>query len=184
MTDSEKTPTGTPIDPATDPSSPLSSLYVRNIIFGVEDSLVSTVGLLAGIAIGDITAAKIFMIGIVYLFVEGFSMAAGSYLSEHSAQEYETGKRTKSNEPLYGAIVMFLAFLIAGFIPLLPYLFLSLSAGIIASIIFSLIFLAILGFTQAKFSKVTVWPSIIRMVVIGGIAIILGVVIGKVLGVS
>lgn len=161
-----------------------SSLYLRNVIFGVEDSLVSTVGLLAGIAIGDISAAKIFMIGVVYLFVEGFSMAAGSYLSEHSAQEFETGARSKSNAPLLGAIVMFLAFIIAGIVPIAPYLFLPVTSGIVWSVIVSLIFLGILGYVQAKVSKVGALRSIVRMVVIGGIAIILGLVIGKLLGVS
>jgi VIT1/CCC1 family predicted Fe2+/Mn2+ transporter len=168
----------------TEPQSNNTSLYLRNVIFGVEDSLVSTVGLLAGIAIGDISTAKIFMIGVVYLFVEGFSMAAGSYLSEHSAQEYETGERSKSNAPLLGAVVMFLAFVIAGIVPIAPYLFLPITSGIIWSVIVSLIFLGILGYVQARVSKVTPLTSIIRMVVIGGIAIILGLVIGKLLGVS
>jgi VIT1/CCC1 family predicted Fe2+/Mn2+ transporter len=171
-------------DTPTSPNSKNSSLYIRNIIFGVEDSLVSTVGLLAGIAIGDISTAKIFMIGVVYLFVEGFSMAAGSYLSEHSAQEYETGTRTKNSAPLIGAIVMFLAFIIAGIVPIAPYLFLPISAGIVWSVVVSLIFLGILGYVQAKISKVSVGTSIVRMVIIGGIAIVLGIVVGKVFGVS
>lgn len=163
-----------------------SSLYVRNIIFGVEDSLVSTVGLLAGIASGDIGPSKLFFIGVVYLFVEGFSMAAGSYLSEHGAQEYETGKRTSSSEPLLGGIVMFVAFVVAGFVPILPYVLFtaSLTTGIIVSIVVSLVLLAILGYVQAKVSKVSLLPSIVRMVVIGGIAIILGVIVGKAFGVS
>jgi VIT1/CCC1 family predicted Fe2+/Mn2+ transporter len=171
-------------NPTTSEKGPMKSLYLRNIIFGVEDSLVSTVGLLAGIATGDLTGAKILMIGVVYLFVEGFSMGAGSYLSEHSAQEYETGARAKSNEPLYGAVVMFLAFLIAGIVPIAPYLFLPLGMGVIWSVIVSLIFLGILGYTQAKLSKVSATRSVVRMVVIGGIAIVLGIIIGHIFGVS
>jgi VIT1/CCC1 family predicted Fe2+/Mn2+ transporter len=174
--------TDTPAKPSEDTSP--NSLYLRNIIFGVEDSLVSTVGLLAGIATGDLTSAKLFLIGVVYLFVEGFSMAAGSYLSEHSAQEYETGIRTDSSLPLKGAVVMFLAFLIAGIVPIAPYLFLPLGMGVIWSVVVSLIFLGIVGYAQAKISKVSVTRSIVRMVVIGGIAIILGIVVGKIFGVS
>src|SRR5665213_137643 len=114
-------------------STSRASLFVRNIIFGVEDSLVSTVGLLAGIATSNIEPSKLLGIGVVYLFVEGFSMAAGSYLSEHSAEEYETGKRVKSNEPILGGIVMFLSFIIAGIIPIAPYLLFPIGCGIIAS---------------------------------------------------
>src|ERR1700677_5004 len=94
-----------------------SSLYIRNVIFGVEDSLVSTVGLLAGIATGNLGPSRLLMIGIVYLFVEGFSMAAGSYLSEHSVQEYETGEKVTSHMPLLGALAMFGSFIIAGLVP-------------------------------------------------------------------
>jgi VIT1/CCC1 family predicted Fe2+/Mn2+ transporter len=161
-----------------------ASLFVRNIIFGVEDSLVSTVGLLAGIASGNIEPTKILAIGVVYLFVEGFSMAAGSYLSEHSAEEFETGARVTTSAPFMGALVMFLSFIIAGVIPIAPYLVLPMPTGIAASIAVSLIVLGILGFIQARISKVSAARSVIRMIVIGGIAIILGVVIGKVLGIS
>ena len=66
----------------------LSSVsYFRNFIFGVEDSLVSTVGLLSGIAIADVPGHTIFLTGVVLIFVEAFSMAAGTFLSEYSAEE-------------------------------------------------------------------------------------------------
>ncbi|MBA3789141.1 VIT1/CCC1 transporter family protein [Patescibacteria group bacterium] len=161
-----------------------TSLYLRNIIFGAEDSLVSTVGLLAGIAIGKSSATQILLTGVVYLFVGGFSMAAGSYLSEHSAQEYETGTHVKDNGPLFGAIAMFFSFILSGFGLILPYLFFPIASGIFTSIVLSIILLAILGYAQGKISKVSPLRSTIRMVVIGGIAIILGVVIGKFLGIA
>ena len=161
-----------------------SSLYVRNIIFGVEDSLVSTVGLLAGIATSSTPVHTILVTGVIYIFVEGYSMAAGSYLSEHSAQEYETGERVKSNEPLLGALVMFASFIIAGIVPLAPYLLFSAGMALAVSVIASLIFLGILGYVHGKISKVARIPNIIRMIVVGGIAIVLGIVIGKLFGVS
>ena len=161
-----------------------SPLYVRNIIFGVEDSLVSTVGLLAGIATSATPVRTILVTGVIYIFVEGYSMAAGSYLSEHSAQEYETGERVKSNEPLLGAIVMFASFVIAGIVPLGPYLLFSPGTALAVSVAASIIALGILGYVHGKVSKVARLPNIVRMVVVGGIAIILGIVIGKLFGVS
>jgi len=65
------------------------AVYVRNFVFGVEDSLVSTVGLLSGIASAGASTATIFLTGTVLIFVEAFSMAVGSYLSEESVEEYE-----------------------------------------------------------------------------------------------
>ena len=60
--------------------------YLRNFVFGVEDSLVSTVGLLSGIAIAGMNRESIFATGVVLIFVEAVSMAAGSFLAETSAE--------------------------------------------------------------------------------------------------
>ena len=59
-----------------------SDTYLRNFIFGVEDSLVSTVGLLAGVAAGGVSSAVILTTGLVLIEVEGFSMGLGSFLTE------------------------------------------------------------------------------------------------------
>ena len=54
--------------------------YLRAFVFGVEDSLASTVGLLSGIAIAGAGRETILMTGIVLIFVEAFSMAIGDFL--------------------------------------------------------------------------------------------------------
>jgi hypothetical protein len=54
-------------------------LYTRNFIFGSEDSLVSTVGLLAGIVSAGIERKEIIISGIVLICVEAFSMSIGSF---------------------------------------------------------------------------------------------------------
>src|SRR5262245_46938731 len=64
--------------------------YFRNFVFGVEDSLVSTVGLLSGVAIAGLAREEIFLTGVILIFVEAVSMAAGSFLSESSAEEFAT----------------------------------------------------------------------------------------------
>lgn len=155
------------------------SLYVRNFIFGVEDSLVSTVGLLSGIATNDIPRSTILMTGFVYIFVEGFSMAVGSFLSEESAEEYATKAQASDRRPFLGSLVMFISFIIAGFIPIIPYLIFSGSTALYWSIIFSLVFLFILGFVNAKVSTIKPWRRAVRMVVLGGLAISVGVIVGR-----
>jgi len=65
------------------------SHYLRNFIFGVEDSLVSTVGLLAGVAAAAISQSAIVTTGLVLIVVEGFSMGVGSFLTEETTEEME-----------------------------------------------------------------------------------------------
>ncbi len=63
-------------------------VYLRNFVFGVEDSLVSTVGLLSGVAAAGVETKTIVLTGVVLIIVEALSMAVGSYLSEYSVEEY------------------------------------------------------------------------------------------------
>lgn len=67
---------------------------VREIVFGLEDSLVSTLGTVTGVAVGTGDAYIVLLTGIVLVFVEALSMSAGSYLSSKSAAElYEERRR-------------------------------------------------------------------------------------------
>jgi len=153
-------------------------LYFRNFIFGVEDSLVSTVGLLAGIAIGGVSRETIFLTGAVVILVEAFSMAAGSFLVESSVEEY-THKRDKNERPIGGGVVMFFSYMLAGFIPLTPYIFFADNAtAIYISALTSFIALFILGLVGGQLSHVNILRRGVRMMLVGGIAVAAGVAAG------
>ena len=167
------------------------SVYLRNVVFGVEDSLVSTVGLLSGIDIGHVPNSTILFTGVVFIAVEAFSMAVGSFLSEESVEEYEVKENSAADESAdsrlgrskigmtsaVGGLIMFISFVIAGCIPLLPYLLSSRSASLITSIAVSLVALGILGYASAKVSKVAPWKRTFRMVILGGSAIVIGALV-------
>lgn len=151
--------------------------YVRNFIFGVEDSLVSTVGLLSGVAVGGLPREEIFLTGVVLIFVEAFSMGVGSYLSEASAEEYTGAKKSVS---LQGAFIMFFSYFAAGFIPLSPYLVFEVAGAFILSILLSLSALFILGIISSKiFNQNHTFKHGVRMLIIGGMAIAVGIIVGK-----
>lgn len=163
-------------------SRELTSLYARNFIFGVEDSLVSTVGLLSGVAIAAVPRETIILTGVVLIFVEAFSMAVGSFLSEHSAEEYAARTEVSPRYALIGATVMFFAYFIFGFIPLAPYFFTATATALWLSILLSLAALFLLGAVGAKVFKMRVFRHGTTMMVIGGVAIAVGVVIGRLVG--
>lgn len=60
---------------------------IRELIFGLEDGLVSTLGAVAGIAAGTADGRIVVLSGLVLIAVEALSMAAGSYLSNKSHRE-------------------------------------------------------------------------------------------------
>ncbi|HYD93271.1 MAG TPA: VIT1/CCC1 transporter family protein [Candidatus Paceibacterota bacterium] len=158
------------------------SMYLRNFVFGVEDSLVSTVGLLSGVAIGGMAQKEILLTGIVLIFVEAISMAAGSFLSESSAEEYETRQDTNGGRGYPSAAIMFISYFLSGFIPLAPYVFLPITQAFPTSIVLSIISLALLGMFAARLSGTRPVGSMIRMALIGGLAIAVGVLAGALIG--
>lgn len=147
--------------------------YLRNFIFGVEDSLVSTVGMLSGVASAGVAKENIFIAGIVLIFVEAFSMGVGSYLSESFTE--------KSSKSVVGGAVMLFSYFFAGFIPLFPYLFLPISQAIWISIALSLIALLALGFISAKISRLNLIIQSFKMLTLGGLAILIGITVGKIM---
>ena len=158
----------------------LNVSYFRNFIFGVEDSLVSTVGLLSGVAIAGVAPETLFVTGVVLIFVEAFSMAAGSFLSESSAEDYVKGKSGSARRPFVASLIMFLSYFVSGFIPLAPYLVLPVGQALPLSIGLSLVALAVLGALSGRLARVGLLKSAIRMVVVGGMAIGIGVGVGSV----
>ena len=145
----------------------------------MEDSLVSTVGLLSGVAAASISKETILLTGVILIFVEAFSMAVGSFLSEHSVEDYIAQRETSAITPFWGGVVMFISYFVAGFIPLFPYALFEVLPALWLSISLSLISLLVLGLVGARFAKVNIWKGGLRMFLIGGVAILIGVVVGR-----
>ncbi|HRH32376.1 MAG TPA: VIT1/CCC1 transporter family protein, partial [bacterium] len=70
---------------------------IREVVFGLEDSLVSTLGTVSGVAVGSGDKYVVVLSGVVLVFVEAVSMAAGSYLSSKSTTQLYS-ERAKQDE--------------------------------------------------------------------------------------
>jgi len=156
-----------------------TELYIRNIIFGMIDSLVSTVGLLAGIDATGTSRHLIILAGLIYALVEGFSMAVGSFLSEQSVEEYKIKNQVGERHAVRGAVIMFVSFVLASFIQLVPYIYFSLAWAIWFSVSFSIAALFIVGLVAGKISKVNILKRGFMMAFLGAMAIIIGFLVGK-----
>ena len=160
-----------------------NEVYFRNFIFGVEDSLVSTVGLVAGVAAAGVGRTTVLATGVILIFVEAFSMGVGSFLSESSAQEYRHGSND-NHRSSRSATIMFGSYFVAGFIPLSPYIFLPERFTFWTSIILSVVALFLLGFASGRVSKSSLLKTGLRMALLGGLAIAIGVSIGAIFRVA
>jgi len=60
---------------------------IRELVFGLEDGIVSTTGAVIGIAAGTGNQKVVILSGLVIVVVEALSMAAGTYLSSKSKRQ-------------------------------------------------------------------------------------------------
>lgn len=64
-----------------------SRARIREFVFGIQDGLISTVGLLAGVQSATESNAVVILTGMTSMFAGAISMAAGSYLSSSAEKE-------------------------------------------------------------------------------------------------
>lgn len=209
---------------------------LREVVFGLEDGLVSTMGALVGIAIGTQNTYVVILSGLVIITVESLSMAAGSFLSSKteleaqshlldeerreiqevpkeeikelreiyrkqgfSAKEVEIlVRRVTANKSLWlqemahhelGIIpdatppssragVMGFSYILGGAVPLIPFFFLSVRAGVTVSVLLSVVSLFGVGAAKTKFTKRSWLRSGAEMMMISLSAAVLGYFIG------
>jgi VIT1/CCC1 family predicted Fe2+/Mn2+ transporter len=117
--------------------------YLPSIVYGGSDGTVTTFAVMAGAMGAGIDARVVIILGFANLFSDGFSMASADYLSEDS----RIGESKKI--ALRNAYITFFSFIVIGFVPLVPLLFLKNNA-FIYSCIFTLITFASIGYMRGK----------------------------------
>ena len=211
---------------------------LREVVFGMEDGMVSTLGAITGIAIGSQDHFIVLLAGMVIIAVESISMGIGSYLSNQSVKEVsarklveekielaefpkeekeelfqmfmrdgwpenlsrqmaEEASRNKelilkemayrelkipvesSISPFKLGVSMFFSYIVGGAIPLIAYFVLPIALAIKVSILITLVGLFGLGAITTRYTKSSWLRSGLRVLLLGGIALLVGFWIGK-----
>ena len=150
-------------------------------MFGFNDALVSTTGVIVGVSTGTDNKQIVVLAGVVTILVEALSMGSGQYLSSRSAHQLD--KIAAFRVPIISGLVMFIAYFMAGLVPLLPVVLLPIEYSREVAIAASLIGLFILGYLKGKVVKVSPIKSALEILIIGGLATLIGIVVGNVLAI-
>lgn len=86
---------------------------------------------------------------------------------------------TKLENPAGNALVMGIAYVLGGLVPILPYLALSIDAAIPVSILGTFLTLFLFGGLKGRLTRQVWWRSGLEMVVIAGIAAVAGYLVGQ-----
>src|SRR5688572_15351656 len=101
--------------------------YIGDLVYGANDGIITTFAVVAGVAGANLSPAIVVILGVANLLADGFSMATSNYLARKSEKEYNqkiSGVTIEAvNHPFYNALVTFISFVVAGAVPLLPYIF-------------------------------------------------------------
>ncbi len=214
--------------------------YIRDLVFGANDGIITTFAIVASVAGADLSAGVVLVLGFANLLADGFSMAAGNYLGERSergfiqAEQEEvvrairrspdeardaltavyhrqgfrgrvladlvrivSGRKAAwaealtvgrlglptgaDSRPEANALAIFSAFVLAGSVPLLPYIF-GAGQSFFVSIAGTAVALFVLGALRTTVTRQGWLMSGVEMLVVGAIAAAVAYTVGAVAG--
>lgn len=151
------------------------SRFIAALVSHIEEGLVLTVGLLSGMAIAGISEKTIVLVGIIFVITGGISAAARNVLTRsygdaeapvhHSAQE---------------GVMMALLYIVAGIVPLLPYMLMEVSRAFTTSIVCSFAAAFIIGLWSGHHGP-AVWKSSYHLAYVAAAGAIIGAIAHMVL---
>ena len=145
---------------------------LRDAVFASDDGLITTFAVVAGSFGASLSPTVVLILGFANLFADGISMSTGTYLGAKSEIDYETSEKEGVLDhvsPLTHGAVTFVAFVLAGLIPLIPFVF-SLGNMFTTSALFVALALFGIGSLRSIFTHKPWVRSGIEMLVIGGAA--------------
>ncbi len=73
--------------------------YVRDLVYGANDGIITTCAVVAGVAGGSLPPAAVLIVGVANLAADGLSMGVGNYLSIRAHQSARAAENLPIDEP-------------------------------------------------------------------------------------
>lgn len=135
-----------------------SGRYLAEVIYGANDGIITTFAVVSGVAGAALNPSIVLILGAANLFADGFSMGMSNYLSRRSELDYQQAvsgrienapqQEVEGKSPNRTAFVTFLAFVVAGWAPLVPYIF-DLAPAFSYSVVFTGIAFFVVGASRS-----------------------------------
>lgn len=155
--------------------------YIAELVYGANDGIVTTFAVVSGVTGAALDPVIVLILGTANLFADGFSMASSNYLSQRSALAYERmAVEEAAKSPLRTSAATFVAFIVAGAAPLLPYA-LQLEPLFPVAVVFTGIAFFTVGAARSLVTDLTWWRAGLEMLVIGMAAASVAFTIGVLL---
>jgi vacuolar iron transporter family protein len=163
--------------------------YIRDLVYGATDGVITTFAVVAGVTGGTLSARTVLILGVANLLADGLSMGVSNYLAIRSEERVHeaNGAVVTDSRPARHGFATFAAFVVAGAVPLVPYLLPRPSFGrFITSSAVALVVLFVVGAARARVGAGRWWTSGFEMlglgVIVGIAAYVVGALVAGVVG--
>jgi vacuolar iron transporter family protein len=146
--------------------------YLRDLVYGANDGIITTFAVVAGVAGAALSVRTVLILGTANLLADGFSMGASSFLSIRSEEAVRRARGEAVGEPypLRHGIATFVAFLIAGVVPLLPYVLAAPRHRFAVAVAATLVTLFVVGALRSTVTLLQWWRAGLEMLLVGAAA--------------
>src|SRR5262245_31683759 len=147
--------------------------YIRDLVYGANDGVITTFAVVAGVTGGTLEPITVLVLGVANLLADGLSMGVGNYLGIRSDERVREAQQLPEQEafPVRHGLATFLAFVVAGCVPLLPYVFSASANGFFWSTSLSLAVLFGVGAARSRVGTGSWWMNGLEML---GLGVIVG----------
>jgi len=149
---------------------------IRDVVIAGNDGVVTTFAVVAGSLGASLSASVVLILGFANLFADGLSMSTGSFLGVKSELEFEHQKT--GNKPMLNGLTTFFSFVLAGLVPLMPYLF-KFSNSFMFSCLLVFLTLFTIGIFRGVITKKSIIRSVIENIGVGGISAVVAYSVGS-----
>jgi VIT1/CCC1 family predicted Fe2+/Mn2+ transporter len=146
--------------------------YIRDLVYGANDGVITTFAVVAGVTGGTLSPAAVLVLGVANLLADGLSMGVGNYLGIRSDERVREAQMLPEQEafPIRHGVATFLAFVVAGAVPLVPYLFAgAVMNRFVWSTCLSMGVLFTIGAARSRVGTGTWWANGLEMLGLGAV---------------
>jgi VIT1/CCC1 family predicted Fe2+/Mn2+ transporter len=146
--------------------------YIRDLVYGANDGLITTFAVVSGVAGGALSEVAVLVIGAANLAADGMSMGVGNLLAiraDERAREAD-GLPELETYPWKHGLATLLAFVVAGALPLVPFLMpMSASSRFTASTASTFVALFALGGVRGLITREPWWRTGLETLALGAV---------------
>lgn len=162
--------------------------WLRAGVLGADDGIVSTAGLVFGVAGATSDSFSLFIAAAAGMVAGALSMGGGEYVSVSAQRDTERValglEPHEQTNPWQAAIASTTAFTLGAMIPLLAIVLTHPAARLPVTLVSVLAALAITGYTSARLGGTKPGRPVLRNVVVGGLAMGLTYLAGSLVGLA